>query len=290
MLIAGGVAIGYAMQGVHIPILETAGPIAEAQRRVIVVTLALTSLIVIPVFFLLFFFGWKYRAQSPDAPGHHHPTWDHDSAAAEFLWWLVPSAIIGVLAIIAWQSSHALDPYRPIESTTETLRVQVIALNWKWLFLYPEQGIATLNELVIPEATPVHFMLTGDAPMNSFWVPSLGGMIMVMPGMQTQLHLAADQTGVYDGYSGNLSGRGFSGMHFKVRSIPESEFASWVAEVRLSDTPLTHEEYQHLRMDSVNDPVRYFAPLEEGLYTAVYHSYMSHGQTDRQTTHTQHEL
>ncbi len=276
VLLAGGVAMFFAVQGVHMPVLDTAGPIADAQRKLIWVTIALTSLIAIPVFFLLFFFAWKYRAESPEQPGHHHPTWDHDSAEAEFLWWLVPSAIIAVLGIIAWQSSHALDPYRPIESDTPQLTVQVVALNWKWLFIYPGEGIATVNELVIPERTPIQFLLTGDAPMNSFWVPSLGGMIMVMPGMQTQLHLAADQTGVFEGSSGNLSGKGFSGMRFKARSVTNSEFLAWVAQVRLSDTALDHDRYEVLRMDSENEPVSYFYPVDQGLYTAVYQRYMSH--------------
>ncbi len=284
-LALGGAAMVMLTLGVSIPVLQPMGPIALAQMRVIYVTLALSSLVVVPVFFLLFFFAWKYRALSPDAPGHHHPTWDHDSAAAEFLWWLVPSAIIGVLSIVAWQSSHALDPYVPLKSDTEALTVQVVALNWKWLFIYPEQGIATVNELRIPEGTPVYFLLTADAPMNSFWIPSLGGMIMVMPGMQTQLHLAADRTGVFDGYSGNLSGKGFSGMAFKVRAVSEKDFLEWVQAVLRSDTALDEAEYKALRLDSANDPVRYYAPVADGLYTSIYESFMPHTPT-----HTNHAI
>ncbi len=273
-LVLGLVAMVVLSAGVSMPVFQPMGPIALAQMRVITVTIALCSLVVVPVYFLLFFFAWKYRAKSPDAPGHHHPTWDHDSAWAEFLWWLVPSAIIATLAIVAWQSSHALDPYKPIQSDVPTLTVQVVALNWKWLFIYPEQGIATVNELTIPEKTPVHFLLTADAPMNSFWIPSLGGMIMVMPGMQSQLHLAADRTGVFDGFSGNLSGKGFSGMHFKVRSLSNDEFGAWVAAAQLSDTALDAGVYSELRLDSENDPVRYYAPVAKSLYSSILHSFM----------------
>ena len=261
------------------PVFEPMGPIALAQMRVIIVTTALASLVVVPVFFLLFFFAWKYRAKSPDAPGHHHPTWDHDSAWAEFLWWLVPSAIIATLAVVVWQSSHALDPYKPIVSETKTVTVQVVALNWKWLFIYPEQGIATVNELTIPVGTPVRFVLTADAPMNGFWIPSLGGMIMAMPGMQTQIHLEADRTGVFDGLSSNMSGAGFARMKFKVRSVSEAEFLAWVEEARLSDTALDAAEYKLLRMDSKNDPVRYYAPVAEGLYSSIRQSFMPHSTT-----------
>ncbi len=279
VLAAGGVLMVLAMQGAPMPVLEPAGPIALAQMRVIVVSVLLMLLIVVPVFFLLFFFAWKYRDESPEAHVHHHPSWDHDSAAAEFLWWLVPSAIIAVLAIIAWQSSHALDPYVPLKSSEPTLTVQVVALNWKWLFIYPEQGIASLNELTIPEATPVHFLLTADAPMNSFWVPSLGGMIMVMPGMQTQLHLAADNVGTYDGFSGNLSGKGFSGMTFKVRSVSRQDFDSWVQATRLSPHSLNTQSYAALMRDSENDPVVYYSAVEPSLYTSIYMKFMPQSQT-----------
>ncbi len=260
--------------GASIPVLQPMGPIAFAERRIIIVTLLLTSLIVIPVFFLLFFFAWKYRDQSPEAHVHHHPTWDHDSAGAEIIWWLVPSAIIVVLAVIAVQSSRALDPYVPLRAQTPALTVQVVALNWKWLFIYPEQGVASVNDLTIPEGVPVRFLLTADAPMNSFWIPSLGGQIMVMPGMQTQLNLAADATGVFDGYSGNLSGKGFAGMAFKVHAVSSLDFNDWIERARAAQSALDTHAYQFLSQESENDPVRYYAPVEPGLYTSIYTKYM----------------
>jgi cytochrome o ubiquinol oxidase subunit 2 len=273
---AGVVAMALVMQGVHIPVLEPMGPIASAERRVILVTFLLISIIVIPVFFLLFFFAWKYRAHSPQVHVHHHPNWDHDNAAAEFIWWMVPSVIIAVLAVIAWQGSHTLDPYVPIEGGVAPLTVQVVALDWKWLFIYPDQGVASVNELTIPEGTPVHFLLTADAPMNSFWIPSLGGQIYAMPGMQTELNLAADATGTFDGLSGNLSGKGFSGMTFKVRSVSEKDFVQWASDVRSKWRPLDVNTYDRLARESENDPVSYFFPVDGGLYTSIYMKFMPH--------------
>jgi cytochrome o ubiquinol oxidase subunit 2 len=271
--------------GANIPVLHPAGPIAGAEKRVIIVTLALASLIVVPVFFLLFFFAWKYRDTSPDAHVHHHPSWDHDNPTAEFLWWLGPSAIIAVLAVVAWQSSHALDPYVPLPGD-KTLEVQVIALDWKWLFIYPELGIASVNELTIPAHTPVHFVLTADAPMNSFWVPSLGGMIMVMPGMQTQLNLAADREGVFDGFSGNLSGKGFSGMAFKVRSVSRESFGAWALSVAAQSSVLDTSAYVILSAPSSNVPVRYYSSVDRSLYTSVHAGDMSEDHTMMHMDHS----
>lgn len=273
MLAAAG-AVFFLVRDASIPILQPAGPIAEAQYRVILVTFLLSATIIVPVFFLLFYFAWKYRDRSPEAHVHHHPTWDHDSATAEFLWWLAPSAIIGVLAIVAWQSTHALDPYVPIEGG-DTIEVQVVALDWKWLFIYPELGLASVNELVIPVGTPVHFSLTADAPMNSFWIPSLGGMIMVMPGMQTQLNLLAKDPGTYDGWSGNLSGEGFSRMHFKTRALTPEQFDAWAARAQTeSTTALDEHVYAELSKQSMGHPVEYYYPVIGDLYTAVHMKYM----------------
>lgn len=262
------------VRGADIPLVQPMGPIALAQYRVILVTFALSSIVVVPVFFLLFYFAWKYRAHSPESAVHHHPTWDHDNPAAEFVWWLVPSAIIFALGIVAWQSSHALDPYVPIAGDTQ-MEVQVIALNWKWLFLYPDQQIAAVNELVIPVGVPVRFVLTADAPINSFWIPSLGGQIMVMPGMQTQLHLRADEPGTFNGWSGNLSGKGFSKMTFKTRALPKEQFDDWVARVQAgTQRTLDTASYAELARESEGDPVSYYFPFDAGLYTSVYMKYM----------------
>ena len=266
------------LRGVPIPILEPAGPIALAERNIIFITLALCAIVVIPVFFLLFYFAWKYRAGGP-AGIWHEPNWDHDNATAEFIWWLVPAVIIVVLGVIMWQSAHALDPYVPIKSSTPALTVDVVALDWKWLFIYPEQGIASVNLLEIPENTPVHFYLTADAPMNSFWIPSLGGQIMVMPGMQTQLNLLASREGDFNGYSANISGEGFAGMAFTARSVSQAEFDQWAASIASSSNPLTPATFHALSQPSSYNTPTFYAPITPSLYTGIINTYMSPGMS-----------
>jgi cytochrome o ubiquinol oxidase subunit II len=261
------------LHGAYFPILEPAGPVAYGERWVILITLLLCAIVVIPVFFLLFLFAWRYRADSPRAHVHHRPDWDHVSPVAEFAWWLVPSVIIVILGVIMWQSSHALDPYKPLAGGP-SMTVDVVALDWKWLFIYPEQGIASVNLLEIPENVPVHFYLTADAPMNSFWIPSLGGQIMVMPGMQTQLNLMASREGTFNGFSGNISGEGFSGMAFTAKSVSQSDFEQWAASIASSSAPLTPTAYQALEAPSEYNPVAYYSSADQNLFTSIMDTFM----------------
>jgi cytochrome o ubiquinol oxidase subunit 2 len=227
------------------------------------------------VFALLFFFAWKYRASSPQTRAGHSPNWDHDNYLAEFAWWLVPTVIIAVLGVIMWRSAHALDPYQPLQSSKAPLTVDVVALDWKWLFIYPSLGIASVNVLEMPENTPVHFYLTADAPMNSFWIPSLGGQIMVMPGMQTQLNLMASREGSFNGFSANISGEGFSGMAFTAKSVSQDEFTQWAQSIEdASSTPLTPAAYAALAQPSEYNPVAYYSLTNENMYTTVIDKFM----------------
>ncbi len=268
------------LRNTTVAILDPAGPIAYLERRVILVTLLLSGVVVIPVFIMLFSFSWRYRAGSPAAQEHHDADWDHDSRAAEIVWWLVPSFIIIVLSIVAWASSYTLDPYKPLPaqagSTGEApIEVQVVALDWKWLFMYPKEGIASVNMLELPVGTPVHFFLTADAPMNSFWIPQLGGQIMVMPGMSTQLYLRADKVGEYRGYSANISGAGFSGMTFTARAVSQDEFDAWVSSVRASSTPLDAAGYAALALPSAYNQVGSYALADQNLYSNILMRYMT---------------
>ncbi|HEV3245392.1 MAG TPA: COX aromatic rich motif-containing protein [Candidatus Paceibacterota bacterium] len=266
------------VRSANIAILEPAGPVAAAEKDVIVTTALLCALVVVPVFGMLFVFAWKYRATNPDAHGEHHPTWDHYNWIAEVIWWIIPSAIIAILGVIAVQSSNALDPYKPLPTGEPVLTINVIALDWKWLFIYPEQGIASVNLVEFPENTSVHFYLTADAPMNSFWIPQLAGQIMVMPGMTTQLNLAASRTGDFNGFSGNISGQGFAGMAFTARAVSQSEFDEWVASVKASSTPLTYETYTALAQPSEYAPVTYYAPAADVFQPTVM-KYMTPGSS-----------
>ena len=266
-------AVAY-IHGANIPVLEPAGPVALAERRIIIITSLLCAIIVVPVFVLLFYFAWKYRASNPHTEKTHAPDWDHDNVAIEASWWIAPAIIIAFLAVLAWRSSYALDPYKPLESTVAPIPVQVVALDWKWLFIYPEQGIASVNLLEFPENVPVRLEMTADAPMNSFWIPQLAGQIMVMPGMQTELNLMASRAGDFNGLSGNISGVGFAGMTFTARSVAPDDFDAWVASVKSSVHPLTTEEYDALAKPSLYDGTRQYAPIEPGLFMTIINRVM----------------
>ncbi|MBS0623116.1 MAG: ubiquinol oxidase subunit II [Verrucomicrobia bacterium] len=256
---------------VNIPVLDTKGWIAWKERKLIIIAALLMLIVVLPVLFLTFYISWKYRASNEKAK--YSPRWDHH-LAAEVLWWGIPFAIILALAILTWYKTYELDPYKPLDSATKPLTVQVVALEWKWLFIYPEQKIATINLLQIPANVPVHFDITADAPMNSFWVPALSGQIFAMNGMVTQLNFIADEEGSYQGYSANISGEGFSGMKFVTQASSSEAFEQWVQSVQQSGAPLTWESYQQLAKPTSYDPVSYYVLEDEGLFDQIVMKFM----------------
>ena len=260
-----------------ISVLSPSGVVALHERTVLLATVGLSAIIVIPVFIMLFSFAWSYRAGGPESQKRHNPNWDHDSWwTTEYMWWLPPAAIVLILSVIAWQTSHSLDPYKPLASANAPITVDVIALQWKWLFIYPQQGIATVNFLEIPENTPIHFLVTSDAPMNSFWIPSLGSQIMAMPGMTNQLYLEANNVGTFNGLSANISGKGFSGMTFQVKSVSPTDFNGWVNTVQNNSAAhaLTQDEYGVLAQPSENVPALSFSSVDPNVYTASIMKYM----------------
>lgn len=255
-------------------LLNPAGLIALQQKDLLVFSFLLMLVVVIPVFILTAFFAWKYRAGNTHA--HYIPNWDHN-VIDEAIWWAVPTIIIAILGTLAWTTTHELDPYKPIVSETKPLTIQVVALDWKWLFIYPEQGIATVNYLEVPENTPLNFKITADAPMNSFWIPKLGGQIYAMAGMQTQLHLIAEERGVFEGLSANFSGEGFAGMNFKTHSVSKDEFDAWVLTMKAGTKDLTLPVYETLVPPTTDHPVETFAHVESNLFASILAKYMSHG-------------
>ncbi len=275
ILIGCAALLGFYLHGANIPVLNPQGPVALAERQVMLLTLTLCAIIVVPVFFLLFWFAWKYRADSPHAPTYHLPDWDHDNRVVEFLWWLVPTVIIAVLSVVAWQSSYALDPYKPLAVSGRTETIYVVALDWKWLFIYPAEGIASVNRVEMPAGVPVHFYLTADAPMNSFWIPALAGQIMVMPGMTTELNLMADKPGIYDGLSANISGEGFSGMAFTAESVSPADFDAWVRATKAASSSLDDASYAALAAPSSYAPVAQYGSVGQGLFDAILMKYMA---------------
>lgn len=275
----------FLMRGRTIAILQPAGTIAEQQRNLIIFASILGLVVIVPVFILLAFILWRFRDGNVKAK--YRPNWD-GSRKLETIWWGIPIAIILTLAIVTWNTSHSLDPYRPLESATKPLRIQVIALQWKWLFIYPDQQIASVNYIQIPEDTPVNFEITSDAPMNSFWIPQLGGQVYAMSGMSTQLHLMADNPGSYNGVSANISGEGFAGMKFTVDATSKTDFDNWVQQTASGNSRLDQTAYQKLAQPSSNEPVTLFAASEPSLYDSVIHRYMGHGSDS--AAHSEHNM
>jgi cytochrome o ubiquinol oxidase subunit II len=259
------------LQGHTLAVLSPQGLIAAKERSLIILATLLMLLVVVPVFILTFTIAWKYRAGNPKAT--YTPEWSHHTLL-ELTWWAIPCAIIGILAVITWTSSHDLDPFQPLDTATRPLTVQVVALQWKWLFIYPEQHIASLNQLEIPAGTPVSFEITSDAPMNSFWIPQLGGQVYAMSGMSTQLHLVADQPGTYRGVSANLSGRGFAGMSFTTKATSQAEFDQWVKAAQQSSRSLGLDAYGQLARPSEHDAPAVYRLTANDLYDRTIRKYM----------------
>ncbi len=256
-------------------LLNAPGDVAAQQGDLIVVSTLLMLLIIVPVIALTLLFAWRYRASNKQAT--YTPDWDH-STQLELAIWAAPLLIIIALGAITWVSTHTLDPYRPVEriapgrpiaAGTKPLVIEVVALDWKWLFLYPEQDIAMVNEAAIPVDRPVQFKITGSTVMNSFYIPALAGQIYAMPGMQTQLHAVMAQPGVYEGFSANYSGAGFSGMRFKLHGLSEAGFGQWIAKAKNSAVPLSRDTYLQLEKPSQRDAPRAFASVAPGLYRAI---------------------
>ena len=188
--------------------------------------------------------------------------------------WAVPIAIVTVLAILAWTSTHSLDPYKPIHSADKPINIEAVSLDWKWLFIYPDQNIATVNQITFPVNVPVSFKLTSDTVMTSFFIPQLGSQIYAMAGMQTRLHLLADKPGTYAGHNQQFSGRGYSDMHFKANAVSREEFESWVQKIRQSPEKLDLERYEKLAKPSVGyHPVTYFSSVKPDLFEYILRKY-----------------
>ncbi|TAL15036.1 ubiquinol oxidase subunit II [Patescibacteria group bacterium] len=267
-------ALVYVTRGRDIPVLNPHGIIADQERNLILLTVGLGLLVVVPVFIMLFTIAWRYRASNTKAV--YQPDFSSHKGF-EALWWGLPCLIILTLAIITGIYTHALDPFKPIDSQVKPVTIQVISLQWKWLFIYPDQKIATLNYVDIPKDTPINFMISSDAPMNSFWIPALAGQVYAMSGMSTQLHLMSNSVGSYVGTSANISGDGFADMHFKVNSMSESDFATWTQKAAVSTSSLANTDYKKLAEPSHDSSEATYKLTDASLYNEVIMKYTSPG-------------
>jgi cytochrome o ubiquinol oxidase subunit 2 len=261
--------------GCNAVVLSPAGDVAAQQRDLLVEATILMLLIIVPVMVTTVVFAWRYRQSNTAAA--YEPDWNH-STYLELMIWSLPLLIIICLGAITWSSTHLLDPYRPlgriardrpVSGDVQPLRVEVVALDWKWLFIYPDFGVATVNDLAAPVNQPIEFRITSSSVMNSFYVPALAGQIYAMPAMQTQLKAVINRPGVYEGFSANYSGAGFSGMRFTFRGLDDADFKSWVAEAKAQGTRLDRAAYLRLERPSENEPVRRYSTVDSTLFKAI---------------------
>lgn len=272
------------LAGCSMTVMAPSGDVAVQQRNLIIASTALMLLVILPVIALTFIFAWRYRASNADAtydPDFHHST------QLEVVIWTVPLLIIIALGAMTWISTHTLDPFRPLSrlapnkpvpADAKPLMVEVVALDWKWLFIYPEHGIASLNEMAAPVDMPISYRITSSSVWNTFYVPALAGMIYAMPGMETNLHAVMNEEGEFTGISGMYSGSGFSRMNFRFQSLTRQGFDEWVAKARASGTPLDRDAYLILEKPSEAEPVRYFSSVENGLFGAIVGLCVAPGQ------------
>jgi cytochrome o ubiquinol oxidase subunit 2 len=257
----------------HAPVLDPHGTIALAERNLLFAAAGLMLIVIVPVWILTFWFAWHYRASNTNA--RYMPEWSY-SAAIDAVVWLVPALIVCCIGYLVWVYTHRLDPYKPIATAAAPLEVDVVAEDWKWLFIYPEQNIATLNELVFPAGRPLSLTLTSDTVMNSFYVAGLGGQIFAMAGMRTKLNLKADGPAEFVGRNTQYSGAGFAGFpeqSFAVRAITASEFDAWVAAAKRSPDALDPPTYAALAKPSGSVSVHYYSSVEPDLFDRIIAKY-----------------
>lgn len=264
-------------------VLSPSGYVADQQADILVSSTLLMLVIIIPVMGLTAFFAWRYNVKRK---GNYDPDWHH-STSLELVIWAAPLLIIICLGAMTWVSTHLLDPFRPLENIgerrpvprgVEPLDIQVVALDWKWMFIYPEYGIATVNEVAAPIDRPISFHLTSSSVMNAFYVPALAGMIYAMPGMELQLHAVMNVPGDYEGFSANYSGAGFSSMRFRFHGLDQADFTQWVGKVKSRQTSLDRPGYLELAKPSERAPVQYFGSVDPDLFHRILNRCVEDGR------------
>ena len=260
-----------ALSGCHMDVMDPKGPVGLAEKDLIILSVLLMLIPVVPVIFMTLWFAWRYRASNKTAK--YAPDFEH-SNRIEAVVWAIPCLIILALGAVTWVSTHELDPRKvltPVAGQThmKPVEVEVVSLDWKWLFIYPDYSVASGNEMALPVGTPVHFRLTSTTVMNSFFIPQLGSQIYTMPGMETQLYLRADQAGTYDGVSANYSGHGFAGMKFAAKAVDQAGFDAWIAKAKTSGPALDTTSYATLAKPSEDQPASFYGSIDPMLYHRI---------------------
>ena len=247
-------------------VLEPHGPVGAGNAQILLNALAIMLMIVVPTLLATVAFAWWFRASNKRAI--YRPDWAY-SGRLELIVWGIPLLVVLFLSGVTWIGSHDQDPAHPLAGETKPVEIQVVSLDWKWLFIYPEQGVASVNEIALPTDRPAHFSLTSATVMNMFYVPQLGSMIAAMNGMVTQLNLKADGPGGYYGQSAQFSGAGFSDMHFLLRALSPEAFAQWTAEARKSKATLDEGAYLALARERAASPTRLYGSIDRALFENV---------------------
>ena len=253
----------------NFPIIDAAGPVTATERDLLFRALAIMMIVVVPVFVLTIWISWRYRASNSSA--RYQPDWMSHKVDAVI--WAVPAAIVLVLGVYVWTYTHRLDPYKPLDPGVKPLKVDVVAEDWKWLFIYPQQNIATVNELAFPSGVPLDLTITSDTVMDAFFIPALGSQIYAMAGMKTHLHLLADKQGHYVGRNTMYSGAGFAYQRFSAIAMSKAGFKAWVAKVRHAPKTLDAASYASLAKPSAPYPVTYYASVAPGLFDHIIQKY-----------------
>src|SRR5271169_5354009 len=247
-------------------VLDPHGPVGKAERVILYDSTAIMLAVIIPVIMLTLAFAWWFRARNGQA--RYRPDWEF-SGRIEMIIWAIPALIILFLGGIAWTGSHDLDPAAPLHDSTAPLDIEVISLDWRWLFIYPHEGIASLNRLVVPAGVPLRFRLTSTTVMNSFFVPQLGSQIYAMPNMVTRLNLQADQPGIFEGLSAQFSGDGFSDMRFDLVAMRSEAFGDWVSITKSQGGVLDAGTFEELNKPAKADGAQTYAQVSEGLFDRI---------------------
>lgn len=256
-------------------LLSPKGPVGAAELSIIEIATGLMLIVVVPVIVLTLVIAWRYRATNTRAI--YRPEWSH-SNRIEAVMWSIPIIIVGILGVICWRTSHSLDPFRPIASHEKAVHIEAVALDWKWLFIYPDQHVATVNEVALPVGVPVVFHITSATVMNSFFIPRLGSQIYAMANMQTADNLIASAPGTYRGISANFSGDGFSNMTFKAVAMSSSDYRKWLAKAATAPQALDVKSYLSLQKPSENVPVSFYSHVQPDLYRRILEGRLAPGR------------